>query len=86
MSPSELLAKLTQLRGVRIAEQKILEDGRSIHVIEAVVPDFPFGKDRRVWYALVVSPNQTTVPQSEIEAILRRLWHLGTDLASLRSD
>ena len=75
MRLTELLARLQRIKGVQVAERRIQADGSTIYMIVADLPEYPFGKDKRAWYPLVVAENVDSVPQAEIEAILRRFWH-----------
>jgi hypothetical protein len=48
-------------------------------MLVARLPEFPFGKEKTVWYPLALEPGQTFVDREEIRAILARFWHSGTD-------
>lgn len=81
MPVNRLLAKLAKIR-VNVAETRTLPDGRTIYVLVAELPAFPFGRQQRVWYPLIIEPQQTDVPREEVEAILRHLWHAEMDFFS----
>lgn len=75
MNLKDLIARLTAIDGVQIAEEQHQPDGTIIYIFCATLPTFPFGHQKHVWYPLVVKPGETEIPKSEVEAILRRLWH-----------
>lgn len=79
MKLTDLLARLSKVKGVSIAERIALPDGTETIMIVADLPEFPFGVGKKVSYPLVISPGQTDVPRSEIDALLRRVWHLSLD-------
>ena len=75
-----LLRHLKPVKQISITETRSLKDGCTVYTISTVLPEFPFGKDKHAWYTLVVEDGQTEIPKSEINAMLRHLWHLGLDL------
>jgi hypothetical protein len=70
----QLLARLEQHK-VTVAEKRILSDGRTVYILVAQLPSFPFGDRKHTWYSLIVEQSQTEIPRDEIEALLRHLWH-----------
>ncbi len=72
MNLDTLLQRLKDI-GVDIKEQKDSGPGRTL-ILECALP-FPF-KRQHVWYPLILDDGQTTVPEDEVLAILRHLWHL----------
>jgi hypothetical protein len=78
MKIDELLARLEKLK-VKIAERRMLEDGRSIIILTSFLSFFPLKPHHR-FYPLVLEKNQTEVDDAEVEAILRHFWHAEIDL------
>jgi hypothetical protein len=80
MNITELLERLKAAPvNARIAETRKLEDGTMIYLLVAHLPEFPFGREKFVWYPLAMEPGQTLVDRDEIRAILARFWHSGVD-------
>lgn len=72
---------LAQLKAHQIDVQSDTtnSEGQRIIIVGCAAPSPPFA-GRFVYYTLVLSPGQTSVPFEEREAIRRHLWHLTTDL------
>jgi hypothetical protein len=71
MAPTQLLAWLKTLN-IEIADDKTYPDGTRVVTLSA---QLPFPNTRRVWYPLVLMPNQPDVKDQEVEALLRHCWH-----------
>ncbi len=81
MTPETLIQKLSALKSIKIEETREHPDGTRVFTISATLPEFPFGRGQVRWYPLVVLPGQTEVPQSEIDALLRRFWMFQVDIS-----
>ena len=64
---------------IEILEDRNHADGSRVITFTAPLPG-PETSGRHVWYPIVLSNDQTEVSRSEIEALLRHLWHLELEI------
>lgn len=64
---------------IEVLEDRNHADGCRVITFITSLPG-PEVMARHVWYPLVLSKNQTEVSRSEIEALLRHLWHLELEI------
>ena len=81
MHITELLRRLKAPPvSARVAETRKLEDGTTIYIVVARLPDYPFGREKYVWYPITIDPTQNEIiDRDEIRAMLAHFWHSGLD-------
>jgi len=75
MHLTELLKRLKKIKVKLETTTHIEESGQTVYLLVAVLPEFPFGRNKNRWYPLIVSAGQTFIEPEEIDALLRHLWH-----------
>jgi hypothetical protein len=72
-----LLSRLSK-HHIKLAEDRRFPDGSRVLIFVTHLPSFPFGRSN-VWYTLVISPGQDDISKSEVDALLRHVWHAELD-------
>ena len=79
MKLQTLLARLAKEKSISITLSESVPSGPRVFTISSVLPEFPHGKRKMVWYTLVIEVGQDVVPEVEVDALLRRLWHMSIE-------
>jgi hypothetical protein len=61
---------LRRLKGqpvnARVVEVRTLADGKTVHIVVANMPEFPFGRQKPVWYPITLEPGQEEVDRASV--------------------